>query len=142
MSNLNSAGCNLIPISSALSLVKGHLPLCCPSCPLPSLLQAEQSSRSLSCSYCGAQNRAEWDKSLPHPDASQDTGGWPAWQLTHIQFAINSNPQISFCRAALQPLVLQSVCIISFQLEKPALLFIKFHTPGDYPATQSIQISL
>lgn len=87
MSNLNSAGCNLIPIPSALSLFKGHLPLCCPSCLLPSPLQAEQSSSSLSFSYCGAQNRAECDKSLPHSGASQDTGiGMPGCQGTADTF--------------------------------------------------------
>ncbi|KAK4806787.1 hypothetical protein QYF61_005583 [Mycteria americana] len=48
-------------------------------------------------------------------DAPQDTVGPFGCQgtlLTHIQLAINLDPQISFRGAALQPLVLQFVCII------------------------------
>jgi len=50
--------------------------------------------------------------------------------LTHIQFAISPNAQISFRRAALQPLIPQSVYITRStvsQVQNPALAFVKFH---------------
>lgn len=48
--------------------------------------------------------------------------------LTHLQLAINPNSQISFCRAALQPLIPQFVCVnatTSSQMQNPPLALVK-----------------
>ncbi|XP_050565909.1 uncharacterized protein LOC126913259 [Cygnus atratus] len=100
------------------------------------------------------QRRVEQDHHFPRPtnnavlDASQDTVGPPGCQgtlLAHIQLAVNHNPQIPLCRAALQRLVAQSVCIARVapsQVQDPALAFVKLHVVGDRPVLQSVQISL
>ena len=65
-------------------------------------------------------------------DASQDTAGPSGCQgtlLTHIQLAINTNPQMSFQEAVVQPLIPQSVHITRIapsQVENLALALVKF----------------
>ena len=63
------------------------------------------------------QRRADQDNPFPRPagsavpDAPQDMVGPPGCQgtlLTHIQLAVDQNPQIPFLSAAFQPLTRQS----------------------------------
>ena len=81
----------------------------------------------------GVDSSVDWDNHLPQParyavlDAPQDTVGpfgCHSTLLTHIQLAINPNHQISFHRAALQPLVLQFVCM-SQECEQRGLRSVK-----------------
>ncbi|KAK4806181.1 hypothetical protein QYF61_001104 [Mycteria americana] len=114
--------------------------------PQPSLLQAEQAKHPKLHTVLEVglhQCSVEWDNHLPRPasyavlDAPQDTVGpfgCQGTRLTHIQLAINPNPQVSFRGAALQPLVPQFVCIPRItpsQVQNLALALVKFHTVGD-----------
>jgi len=70
--------------------------------------------------------------------AAQGTAGALGCQgtlLTRTQLAINPNPQISFCKAALVPQFVHITRITSSsQVENPALALVKFHMAGDCPA--------
>lgn len=74
------------------------------------------------------------------PDAHRGTVGpfgCQGTQLTHIQFVVNQDPQIPVHRAALQPLIPQSVQkfrVALVQVLNPALPLVKFHAVGDCPA--------
>lgn len=77
------------------------------------------------------------------PDAPHDTLGPFGCQdtpLTHIRFAINLNPQISFPRASLQPLLPQFVGLTGItpsKVQNSALAHVKFDMTGDCPVVYS-----
>lgn len=81
-------------------------------------------------------------------DTPQDTVfpfGCQGALLAHIQFSKNPDPQASFCRAALQPLVSQFAHVTRItpsQGENLGLAYIKFHVIGDCWVFLSIHISL
>ncbi|KAK4811354.1 LOW QUALITY PROTEIN: hypothetical protein QYF61_027583 [Mycteria americana] len=63
--------------------------------------------------------------------------------LTHIEPAVNQHPQVPFCRAALQPLLSQSILVSSVtpsQVQNLAFVLIKFHAIDDCPMLQSIPL--
>lgn len=99
------------------------------------------------------QCRVEQDNHFPQPpyavpDAPHDMAGLLGCQCTlfsHISFTTNQNSQIPFCRAALQPLIPQSVQTSRLnlsQVQDPAPAFVKFHLVGYYPALQFAKSSL
>ncbi|KAK4827409.1 hypothetical protein QYF61_017839 [Mycteria americana] len=56
--------------------------------------------------------------------------------LTHIEPAVNQHPQVPFCRAALQPLLSQSVLVPRMtlsQVQNLAFGLVKFHPINDFP---------
>lgn len=68
------------------------------------------------------------------PAAPQHTVGM---LVTYIQLAADQNPQIPFCGAALQPLVLQPVQrakVALSQVQGPTLPLVELHVLGDGPA--------
>ncbi|GAB0208543.1 macrophage immunometabolism regulator [Grus japonensis] len=76
--------------------------------------------------------------------------GLPSWLpghtlLTPTEPAANQHPQIPFCRAALQPLLSQSMLVSGItpsQVLNLAFVLVKFHAIDDCPMLQSIQIPL
>lgn len=91
-------------------------------------------------------NADQREQSLPSrdgsagPDAHQGIVGpfgFQGIQLTHIQFAVNQDPQIPVHGVAFQLLIPQSVHIFRValvQVLNPALPLAKFHAIGDCPA--------
>lgn len=71
------------------------------------------------------------------------TFGCQGTLLTHLQLPIKPNSQMSFCRAALQPLIPQFVHITrttSFQIQNPPFALVKFHPVDDCPALWPTEI--
>ena len=81
-------------------------------------------------------------------DAPQDAVcplGCQGTLLTHIEPAVDQHPQIPFCRAALQPLLSQSVLVPGVtlsQMQNLTFVLVKFHAIDDCPMLQSIQVPL
>ena len=81
-------------------------------------------------------------------DASQEIVGPFGFQgalLARVPLAVDQNPQVPLCRAALQPLIPQSVCtprVAVTQVQNLALALVKLHRVSDCPALQSVQIPL
>ena len=92
------------------------------------------------------ERRAEHSNPCPRPagdavlEAAQDAVAPPGCQgpcLNHVQLAIDPNPQIALCRAALQPLVpptLRSARVAPCQAWSASLALAKPHLVGDCPA--------
>lgn len=97
--------------------------------------------------YSDAQNHAEdseWDNPLLWPAAWCTPGqGLPSWLLGYCWLIFNQDPQLSFHRAALQPLISHYVHTSRFVLSQvqPGT-FVKLHTVGDCPAFWFVKISL
>lgn len=86
--------------------------------------------------------------SCPVPNAGQvmvAPFGSQGTLLAHPELTWSQNPQIPFCRAALQPLVPQSMWttrITLSQVQNPASALVKLRTVGDCQVLPSIEVSL
>ena len=95
-----------------------------------------------------ARSRAQ--QSLPPSGWRYHTGGSPGCGsppgcLNPVQLAIDQNPQIPLCRAALQPLIpltVRTARVAPCQAWNPSLALAKPHIAGDCPALCFVKISL